>query len=100
MENKAPETIPYIVHESHVARLERTIKRLWILCIIIFLALVGTNAYWIWYESHFEDEVITQEMMQDIDTGEGDATVNGTVTGIDYGTSEAGNQANGETESP
>lgn len=61
MENKAPETIPYIVHESHVARLERTIKRLWILCIIIFLALVGTNAYWIWYEQQFVDEVVTVE---------------------------------------
>lgn len=100
MENKAPETIPYIVHESHVARLERTIKRLWILCIIIFLALVGTNAYWIWYESQFEEEVITQEMTQDVDTGDGDATVNGAVTGIDYGTSEAGYKTDGETESP
>ena len=100
MENKAPETIPYLVHESHVARLERTIKRLWILCIIIFIALIGTNAYWIWYESQFEEEVITQEMTQDVDTGDGDATVNGAVTGIDYGTSEAGYKTDGETESP
>jgi len=100
MENKTPDTIDYFTHEGMMARMERIIRRLWILCIIIFLALVGTNAYWIWCESQFEDEVITQEMMQDIDTGEGDATVNGTVTGIDYGTSETGNQANGETESP
>lgn len=41
-----PETIPYIVHEDHMVRQERTIRRLWILCIIIFIALVGTNAGW------------------------------------------------------
>ena len=77
MEDKAPdtipETIPYLVHEDHMVRMERTIKRLWILCIIIFFALIGTNAYWIWYESQWEDQVITQ----DIDTGEGDAVVAG-----------------------
>ena len=28
------EPVPYIVHESILARMERTIKRLWILCII------------------------------------------------------------------
>ena len=68
-----PETIPYIVHEDHMASMERTIRRLWILCIIIFSALIVTNAGWIWYESQFEDQVITQ----DIDTGEGDAVVAG-----------------------
>lgn len=36
--------VPYFVHEGMLARQERTIKRLWILCIIIFLALIGTNA--------------------------------------------------------
>ena len=57
-----PETIPYIVHEDQMARQERHIKRLWILCIIIFIALIGTNAGWIWYENQFIDEVVvTQE---------------------------------------
>lgn len=53
--------IPYIVHESEVARLERVIRRLWILCIIIFVALIATNAAWIWYENQFTDEVTTVE---------------------------------------
>jgi preprotein translocase subunit YajC len=35
-----PDNIPYIVHESQMSRMERTIKRLWILCIVIFLALL------------------------------------------------------------
>ena len=54
--------VPYIVHESIMARMERTIRRLWILCIILILLLAGTNAGWIWYENQFIDEVtITQE---------------------------------------
>lgn len=71
---KAPETVDYFVHEGIVARQERHIKRLWILCIIIFLALIATNAGWIWYESQWEDQVITQ----DVDTGVGSAYVSGT----------------------
>lgn len=49
--------IPYFVHEGAMARMERTNKRLWILSIIIFLALVFTNAGWIYYESQFIEEV-------------------------------------------
>ena len=79
--------IDYIVHESILARQERNIKRLWILCIIIFMALVGTNAGWLWYESQFVDEVVTQ----DVDTGDGAAIVSG-IGDIAYGTSKADSQ--------
>ena len=92
MEDKMyPETIPYVVHEDHMVRQERTIKRLWILCIIIFIALIGTNAGWIYYESLFEEQVVTQ----DIDTGDGDAVVAG--IGDAYGKNPTDNQ-NSETE--
>ncbi len=66
--------IPYFCHEGDMARAERTIKRLWILCILLVLLLVGTNIAWIHYENQFQDEVtITQEA----DTsGSGDAIVN------------------------
>ena len=53
--------VPYIAHESAQARQERTIKRLWILCIIMFLAFVISNTAWVYYESSFEDLVVTQE---------------------------------------
>jgi hypothetical protein len=53
--------VPYIVHESIMARMERMIKRLWILCIILILLLAGTNAAWIVYENSFEDIVVTQD---------------------------------------
>lgn len=54
-------TIPFYVHEGEINRLERFNKRLFALLLVVFLALVGTNSYWIWYESQFEDVVVTQE---------------------------------------
>ncbi len=57
--------IPYIVHESEVARQERTIKRLWILSIVIFLAFVLSNGAWIVYESSYADTITTIEAEQD-----------------------------------
>ena len=67
--------IPLIAHESMLARMERTIKRLWILCIVLIVLLVGSNVAWLYYESQFEEVVTTVE--QEVDTGEGDAYVTG-----------------------
>lgn len=54
--------IPYICHEGDMARAERTIRRLWILCILLVVLLVGTNLAWIHYENQFADEVtVTQD---------------------------------------
>lgn len=42
--------------------MERQVRRLFILCIILFLALIGTNAYWIWNENqHMDTITITQD---------------------------------------
>lgn len=68
-----PDPVPFAVHESAMARMERTIRRLWILLIVLVVLLVGSNALWIWYESQFEDVSVEQE----VDTGEGDAFVVG-----------------------
>lgn len=46
--------VPYIAYESTQARLERMNRRVWILCIILIIALIGTNAGWIYYESQFQ----------------------------------------------
>ena len=43
------------------AMAERTIKRLWILIIILVVLLFGSNVAWIVYESSFQDIVVTQE---------------------------------------
>lgn len=46
---------------------ERTIKRLWIIIILLVLLLVGSNIVWFCYERSFEDEVVTQEVWQEAD---------------------------------
>lgn len=67
MENKPVESVPYLVHEADMARQERTIKRLWILLILVIVLLVGSNCAWIYYESSFEDEIVT--IAQENDSG-------------------------------
>ena len=53
------QNIPYFAHEGIMARMERTIKRLWVLCIVLIILLAGSNAAWLWYESQFSDEILT-----------------------------------------
>lgn len=57
-----PDPVPFAVHESAMARMERTIRRLWILLIVLVVLLVGSNALWIWHESQFEDVTTEVEM--------------------------------------
>lgn len=47
--HQSVEPVPYIAHEASMARMERTIKRLWILLIILSAMLVATNGAWIWH---------------------------------------------------
>ena len=53
--------VDYIVYEGTMSRMERTIRRLWILSIILIVLLVSSNSLWLWYESQFESMTITQE---------------------------------------
>lgn len=69
-------------HEKEMTRMETSNKRWFILCLVLILLLVGTNAGWIIYESQFTDVTMTQE----VDTGEGDATIFGVGIGdVNYG---------------
>lgn len=52
--DKNPDSVPYIAHESAMARSERNSKRLWIAILVLIVALIGTNLAWIIYESQFE----------------------------------------------
>ena len=45
------------------AMAERTIKRLWIVILVLIIALIGTNGAWLYYESQFE--TITTEVTQE-----------------------------------
>ena len=65
--------VDYRVHESALARMERMNKRLFLLCIVVFIAFMASNIGWLIYESRFEDNSVTQE----VDTGDGNANVVG-----------------------
>lgn len=64
----APESVPYIVHESSMARMERQIKRLWITVIVLIFLLVGTNGAWLWRNNQWET-VESLEITQENDGG-------------------------------
>jgi len=46
--------VPYVAHESAMARSERHNKRLWIVILVLIVVLLGTNLAWIIYEVQFE----------------------------------------------
>lgn len=71
-----------------MARQERTIKRLWIIVLILILLLAATNGAWIYYESQFVDEYVEQE----VDTGDGAAYVAG-IGDVNYGESQTDGEA-------
>lgn len=87
--------IPYIVLEGVCTRLERTIRRLWILTIILVALLMATNGFWVYYESLFENTVkIEQEAEWD---DESNVIFNGTGS-VNYGESKANDNQNTQTE--
>ena len=58
---QTPKDVPYIAHESAVARLERVIKRLLVLVLVLIVLLAASNAAWLYYESSFEEIRIEQD---------------------------------------
>ena len=81
--------VQYIVHESAMARAERSAKRLWIVVLVLIVMLVGTNGAWIWYESQF-DVVETTEVVQ----GNSDGYNNYIGNDGDIGNGETDNKNN------
>ena len=83
-----PESVPYIVHESAMARMERTNKRLWITNLILIFLLVGAIIGFAYYENQFEDVVTTTT----IEAEQDGASVNIVGGGdVDYGAESEGN---------
>ena len=68
--DKLPSNVPYVVHESAMARAERQNKRLvWVIVLLIVL-FVGSNIGWLVYESQFETVESTVEEDIVVDAGE------------------------------
>lgn len=78
---KHAEPVTYLAFESMKATLERTIRRLWILAIILIILLFGTNAAWIYYESQWEVYETTIEAEQSTDGGGSNYAVSGDIYG-------------------
>ena len=61
----APESVPYIVHESSMARMERQIKRLWIALIVSVVLLFASSAIftyaWLQYDYSGEEIIVEQD---------------------------------------
>ena len=81
--------VPYVAHESAMARCERHNKRLWIIVLVLIFALIASNLAWIIYEAQFKTvETTTEEydIEQDAEGGNNNSIING------------GSIVNGETE--
>lgn len=56
-----PESVPYIVHETAMARNERNVKWLVVALIVSILLAFATNVGWLIYESQFETLTYQQD---------------------------------------
>ena len=52
--NNTPASVPYVVHESAMARAERHTNALILVIVLLIVLLVGSNGAWLWYENQFE----------------------------------------------
>ncbi len=86
MDNHDRTCVSYSAFETTVMIQERTIRRQWITIIILIFLFVASNLAWIYRDSQFVDEMITQEVVQDLDAEGGDAIINDGVR--IYGESE------------
>lgn len=59
------DTVSFVAFESACTRLERSNRRLFIMCVILIIALIASNTGWVIYESRFQDVEVTQEVDQE-----------------------------------
>lgn len=82
--DKTPASVPYVVHESTIARMERIIKRQWIALIVAICLLFASFGLFVWYESQFETISYEQdgEGINNVNIGEQGDLINGTESEI------------------
>ena len=64
--HNSPPPVSAWTHEADMARMERTNRRLWVMCIVLVVSLIASWAGFLVYESQFETvtETTTQEVSQ------------------------------------
>ena len=88
---RAPENVPYIVHEASMARMERQIKRLWISLIVAVCLLFASNAAWLYCRMQYDYESYYYEVSAD---GDSDANFIGQDGNIYNGSDDFGAEKN------
>lgn len=70
------------IHDAYMSMAERTIRRLWIIIILLIILCATSNVAWVIYEDQFQTvECSDVEAMQNIKTDEnGNVTINDGVT--------------------
>ena len=76
--NKKPDNVPYIVHESITARMERQIKRLFIIVLFLIVTLVATNIAWFSYKIQFRtvESIEEYKVERESEKGINNSTIN------------------------
>lgn len=94
-EKKTAEPVPYIVHESAMARNERSVKRLVIALIVAIALIFASNAIWLYawqsYDYVSEDSEITYQQDGQGVNIIGDRNI-GNGNGVDYYGAESDSQ--------
>ena len=67
-------------HEADMARMERTIHRLWISNLVLFLVILCLGGFMLWQSAQYESvEETSQVITQELDASGGDAAIYGDV---------------------
>lgn len=83
------------IHDAYMSMAERTIRRLWIIIILLIILCATSNVAWVIYEDQFQTvDCSDVEAMQNVKTDE-----NGNVTINDGVTVENGNNSSTESNS-
>ena len=85
------ESVPYIVHESSMARMERQIKRLCNSLIVAVCLLFASNAAWLYCWMQYDYESYSYEVSSD---GDSDANFIGQGGNIYNGSDDFGAEKN------
>ena len=79
---EALENVGTYTLEAMMARMDRIIKRLWTVILLLIVLLVASNCAWLYYESQYETETVTtQTVTQHTDTGGNNDFVGGDKVG-------------------
>lgn len=81
-------TISSIDHQYDMARLERIIKRLWIVILVLLILFAGTNALWIYEWNQYEYADITVDSNDGGNANYLQAGANGVINNAESGSQD------------